>query len=255
MTRQAVAIVTGGASGIGQAIAARLRVDGFTVVAFDLRDTAVDDEPGVVADVSDAEAVDAAVREVLDRYGRIDLLVNGAGITGSRDATTCHQTTVAEWDRVLAVNLRAPFLCARAVLPTMLDQGSGHIITIVSVAGLAATPGRAAYTASKGGALLLTKSLAADYAGRGIRANAVCPGFVQTPMTQWRLDVPELRADVLRNIPTGTITQPEEIAEAVALLCSDRLPSLTGQAFVVDGGWTSTLGTARADTALDGAGG
>ena len=103
---------------------------------------------------------------------------------------------MAEWDAVFAVNVRGPFLCSRAVLPSMVARGSGHIITIASVAGLVAFPGRCAYTASKGAALMLTRSIAVDYAAAGIRANAVCPGMVYTPMTSWRLDQPELRAEV-----------------------------------------------------------
>ena len=139
----------------------------------------------------------------------------------------------------MSVNVRGPFLCSRAVLPTMLAQGSGHIITVASVAGLVAFPGRCAYTTSKGAAVLFTKSLAVDYASKGIRANAVCPGFVQTPMTQWRLDVPELRAQVESTIPMGRVAQPEEIAEAIAMLASDTLVYLTGHALVVDGGATA----------------
>ena len=113
------------------------------------------------------------------------------------------------------------------------------MITVASTAGLVVFPGRCAYTASKGAALQLTRSLAVDYAGAGIRANAVCPGFVQTPMTQWRLDVPELRARVEANIPLGRVAQPDEIAEAIVLLASDRLAYMTGHAFVIDGGWTA----------------
>jgi len=154
-------------------------------------------------------------------------------------ATVCHETPVEELDRVLAVNVRGPFLCTRAALPTMLRQGSGHIITVASVAGLIAFPGRCAYTTSKGAAVMFTKSLAVDYAAAGIRANAVCPGFVQTPMTQWRLDVPELRAEVEAHIPLRRVAQPEEIADAIALLASDRLNYLTGHALVLDGGWTA----------------
>jgi NAD(P)-dependent dehydrogenase (short-subunit alcohol dehydrogenase family) len=139
----------------------------------------------------------------------------------------------------MAVNVRGPFLCTRAVLPVMLRQGSGHVITIASVAGLVAFPGRCAYTASKGAAVQFTKSLAVDYAAAGIRANAVCPGMVETPMTRWRLDVPELRAEAEANIPLGRVARPEEIADAVALLASDRLAYMTGHTLVVDGGWTA----------------
>jgi NAD(P)-dependent dehydrogenase (short-subunit alcohol dehydrogenase family) len=256
----AVAIVTGGAAGIGRATAARLAADAYRVVVLD-RDRAGAVEAageaglGLEADVAAADSVEHAIGQVLERFGRIDLLVNNAGITGSRQATTCHATPVEEWDRVLAVNLRGPFLCSKAVLPTMLEQRSGHVINIVSIAGMVPTPGRCAYTASKGGALMLTKSLAIDYAAQGIRANAVCPGFVQTPMTQWRLDDPELRQSVLDGIPVGRTAQPEDIAEVVAILASERLAYVTGHALVIDGGWTASLGgmtsaaTALADIA------
>jgi NAD(P)-dependent dehydrogenase (short-subunit alcohol dehydrogenase family) len=150
-----------------------------------------------------------------------------------------HETPVDDWDRVFGVNVRGVFLCTRAVLPAMLAQGSGHVITVASSAGLVAFPGRAAYTASKGAALMLAKSVAVDYAAHGIRSNAVCPGFVQTPMTQWRLDVPELRAKVESAIPMGRVAQPEEIADAIAVLASGRLGYMTGTAFLVDGGWTA----------------
>ena len=119
------------------------------------------------------------------------MLVNNAGITGSQSATSCGETPVADWDAVFAVNVRGPFLCSRAVLPSMVARGAGHIITIASVAGLVAFPGRCAYTASKGAALMLTRSIAVDYAAAGIQANAVCPGMVYTPMTSWRLDQPD----------------------------------------------------------------
>jgi len=235
-----VAVVTGGASGIGLVTAERLMADGFGVAVLDLTD-----RPGTArgltirADVTDPGDVKRAFTQVLDAFGRVDVLVNNAGITGSRAATVCHETPIEELDRVLAVNVRGPFLCTRAVLPTMLRQRSGHVITVASIAGLVAFPRRCACTTSKGAAVMLTKSLAIDYATAGIRANAVCPGFVQTPMTQWRLDVPELRAEVEAKIPLGRSAQPEEIADAIALLASDRLNYLTGHALVLDGGWTA----------------
>jgi NAD(P)-dependent dehydrogenase (short-subunit alcohol dehydrogenase family) len=146
---------------------------------------------------------------------------------------------VAEWDRVFAVNARGPFLCARAALPVMLAQGAGHVITVASVAGLVAFPGRSAYTASKGAALMLARSIAADYAHAGIRSNAVCPGMVETPMTQWRLDQPALRHAVESRIPLGQVAQPDEIADAIAVLASGRLAYMTGHALIIDGGWTT----------------
>jgi NAD(P)-dependent dehydrogenase (short-subunit alcohol dehydrogenase family) len=240
MTEKRFALVTGGGSGIGQATVRRLVEDGLHVAALDVSG---DFDPaaalGVQADVTDQEAVERAVAEVRAAFGRIDVLVNNAGITGSAAATVCHETPVTEFDRVIAVNVRGPFLCSRAVLPLMLEQGSGHIITIASVAGLVVFPERFAYTTSKGAAVQLAKSIAVDYSAHGIRSNAVCPGFVQTPMTQWRLDRPELRAHVEDKIPMGRVAQADEIADAVALLASNHLTYLNGHAFVVDGGWSA----------------
>lgn len=233
-----VAVVTGGASGIGLATSRALLAENFEVAVLDLN-VADADVFQIPVDVTCADQVERAFGKVREVYGRIDVLVNNAGITGSAEATICHETPVEEWDRVQAVNVRGPFLCSRAVLPIMLSQRCGHIITIASVAGLVAFPARCAYTASKGAAVSLTRSLAVDYAQYGIRANAVCPGFVQTPMTQWRLDVPELRAVVEGNIPLGRVAQPEEIADVVAVLASGRMGYLSGHALTVDGGWTA----------------
>ena len=234
-------MVTGGGSGIGLATCARLAKDGFTVAALDLEPSAAAGIAAlsVVCDVTDEAGVDAAMAAVTSRFGAIDVLVNNAGITGSQQAARCHETPVQEWDKVQAVNVRGPFLCSRAVLPSMIARGSGHIITIASIAGLVAFPGRCAYTASKGAALMLTRSIAVDYAAAGIRANAVCPGMVYTPMTSWRLDQPELRAQVEDRIPLGRVAMTDEIADAVALLASGRLAYMTGHPLVVDGGMSA----------------
>jgi NAD(P)-dependent dehydrogenase (short-subunit alcohol dehydrogenase family) len=239
-----VAVVTGGGSGIGLATCTRLAEDGFALAVLDVDPEAAKlaagaDGVGIAADVAEEHDVERAFGEIRRTFGRIDVLVNNAGVTGSAEATICHETPVAEWDRVHAVNVRGVFLCSRAALPVMLAQQAGHVVTVASVAGQVAFPGRCAYTASKGAALMFAKSLAVDYARAGIRSNAVCPGFVQTPMTQWRLDVPELRARVEANIPMGRVAQPPEIAEAIALLASARLSYLTGHALTVDGGWTA----------------
>jgi NAD(P)-dependent dehydrogenase (short-subunit alcohol dehydrogenase family) len=242
-----VAVVTGAASGIGSATAERLAADGFVLAVLDMDgDGAVRaakaagaDGLGLEADVSDEGSVARAFARILSELGPVDVLVNNAGVTGGPAATTCHETPVEAWDQVFGVNVRGPFLCTRAVLPAMLERRSGHVITVASAAGIVAFPGRCAYTASKGAAVLFTKSLAVDYAASGIRANAVCPGMAETPMTKWRLDVPELRARVEAGIPMGRVAQPEEIADAVALLASDRLAYMTGHALVLDGGWTA----------------
>jgi len=239
-----VAIVTGGASGIGRATCARLLVDGFTLAVCDLTAEgaqAVAGDGGLAraVDVTDAAAVEAFVAEVVDRFERIDVLVNNAGIAGDQTATVLHTTPVDEWDRVLATNVRGPFLFSRNVLPVMMAQNSGHVITIASVAGQVAFPGRSAYTTSKGAALMLAKSIAVDYAAYGIRSNAVCPGMALTGMTKWRLDVPELRDAVVSRIPIGRVADADDVADLVSLLASDRIGYMTGSALVIDGGYTS----------------
>jgi NAD(P)-dependent dehydrogenase (short-subunit alcohol dehydrogenase family) len=239
-----VAVVTGGASGIGLATCRRLVADGFVLAVGDLdvsgaADAAGPDGYAAAVDVADEESVETFVGAAVERLGRIDVLVNNAGITDDRTATVLHSTPVAEWDRVMAVNVRGPFLLSRAVLPIMVAQGSGHVITIASVAGQVAFPGRSAYTTSKGAALQLARSIAVDYAAAGIRSNAVCPGMVHTGMTSWRLDVPELRAEIESRIPLGTVASPDDVADLVSVLASDRLHYLTGAALVIDGGYTA----------------
>jgi len=175
--RGKVAAITGGASGIGAGTVRRFVDEGAHVLIADLdedRGASLASELGAAAaflrtDVSKEEDVAAMVAETTDRFGRIDVLFNNAGITGSWAAARCHETPVDEWDRVLGTNLRGPFLMTRAVLPVMLAAGRGHVINLVSIGGVVAIRGRCAYTASKGGALMFTKSIAADYAADGIR--------------------------------------------------------------------------------------
>lgn len=236
-----IAIVTGAGSGIGRASCLRLRQDGMTVIALDVNvEAAAEASPHALAmDVSDAQQVADVMAEVLHRWPRIDVLVNNAGITGSSQATTAHETPVEEFDRVMAVNVRGPFLCSRAVLPSMIDAGSGHIITIASAAGIVAFPGRCAYTTSKGAALQFARSVAVDYGRMGIRSNAICPGMVETPMTQWRLDQPDLRDRTESQIPMGRVASSDEIADVVSVLASGRMGYANGAALVIDGGWTA----------------
>jgi NAD(P)-dependent dehydrogenase (short-subunit alcohol dehydrogenase family) len=237
----AVALVTGAASGIGRACVQRLLAGGTAVAAVDL-DAAAMDDLGVLAlgaDVTDDAAVRDAVALAEAELGPLDAAVNVAGITGSADAAECHVTPVDEWRRVIDVNLTGSFLVCHAVLEGMLARGGGAIVNVASVAGLVAFPGRCAYSASKGGVVQLTRSLAADYAARGIRANAVCPGMVDTPMTRWRLEQPDLHAAVLTKIPAGRVATAAEIADAVALLAGDGMPYMNGAMLVLDGGWTA----------------
>lgn len=245
-----VVLVTGAASGNGLAIASRFLDDDARVVAVDTSGEALDRTmadwsshgervASVVADVSDPEQVNAAVAVAIGRFGRLDVLVNNAGITGDRRATTVHETPIEEFDRVMAVNVRGVFLGCRAALPIMLEQGGGTIVNIASVAGIVAFPGRAAYTASKGAVIQLTKSIAVDYAARGIRANAVCPGMVHTPMTDWRLSDPVLRAAVLERIPQKEIAEATDVANAVAFLAGPEARQFNGAALIMDGGYSA----------------
>jgi NAD(P)-dependent dehydrogenase (short-subunit alcohol dehydrogenase family) len=236
-----VAIVTGAGSGIGLASSLQLQEDGMTVIALDLNvEAAAKASPNALTlDVSNADQVAEVMAEILVRWPRIDVLVNNAGITGSAQATLAHKTRVEEFDRVMAVNVRGPFLCSSAVLPSMIEAGGGHIITIASVAGIVVFPGRCAYTTSKGAALQFARSLAVDYGGMGIRSNAICPGMVETPMTQWRLDQPDLRDRTESQIPMGRVASPQEIADVVSILASGRMGYANGAALVIDGGWTA----------------
>ena len=237
-----VAVVTGGGSGIGRVTCARLHQEGFRLGVLDL-DAATARESagrgiGLGVDVSDPGAVSEAFATVEEALGPVEVLVNNAGITGSAAASRLHETPLEEWDRVMAVNVRGVYLCSQAALRSMLPRRSGHIITIASVAGMVPFPARSVYSVSKAAALLLARSIAADYAAEGIRSNAICPGMVETPMTKWRLDQPDLRAQIESRIPIGRVAQPDDIAEAVALLASDRLSYMTGHGLIVDGGWT-----------------
>jgi NAD(P)-dependent dehydrogenase (short-subunit alcohol dehydrogenase family) len=243
-THEQVAVVTGGGSGIGLATSSRLISDGFRVAVLDMdgdaaKSAAGGEGLGISANVAEPAQVEAAFAQILAEFGRVDVLVNNAGITGGPNATRCHETSVEDWELVQAVNVRGPYLCSRAALPTMITQGSGHIITVASVAGMIVFPGRCAYVASKGAALMFAKSLAVDYAKDGIRSNAICPGMVYTPMTAWRLDQDEQRAAIDRMIPIGRVAQPEDIADAIALLASGRLGYMTGSALTLDGGWSA----------------
>jgi NAD(P)-dependent dehydrogenase (short-subunit alcohol dehydrogenase family) len=236
--------VTGGASGIGKATCDRLLEEDFQLSVWDMDQdgaaaAAGAEGIGLAVDVADAGAVEKAVAATLVHFGRIDVLVNNAGITGNQQAMACHVTPVEEFDKVIGGNVRGPFLCSRAVLPTMMEQQSGHIITIASVAGMIVFPNRNAYVTSKGAALMFAKSLAVDYARYGIRSNAICPGAVYTPMMAWRLDQPEQREKIESMIPMGRTAQAEEIADAIAVLASGRMAYMNGSAVVVDGGWTS----------------
>lgn len=241
-----MAIVTGAAAGIGRAIAEAFRREGARVVVADLDAERLAEAWSHAAevvrvrvDVSRSEDCRRMVEAAKEAFGRVDVLVNNAGIAGSPKATVAHETPLEEWERILAVNLTGVFLGCYHVLPVMMAQRSGKIINIASVAGLVAFPGRCAYTASKGGVVQLTRSLAVDYAPYRINVNAICPGMIETHMTRWRLEQPELRRQVLERIPWGRVGTPEDVAGAAVFLASKEADYMTGHTLVVDGGWMS----------------
>jgi NAD(P)-dependent dehydrogenase (short-subunit alcohol dehydrogenase family) len=243
--RARVAVVTGAARGIGRVVALTLAERGYRVAANDLAEPEATlremRDAGATAlalpgDVSDEEAVRGMVRTVVDGFGRVDVLVNNAGISAIVPA---EETTLADWDRTLAVNLTGPFLTCREFGKAMLGQGSGSIVNVASVAGLLGIADRAAYNASKHGLIGLTRTLAAEWGGRGVRVNAVCPGWVKTEMDQEDRDSAGYTdADIEGRTPMARFARPEDIARAVAFLADpEQSGYVNGHALSVDGGW------------------
>ena len=243
------ALITGAASGIGAATAKRFAEEGASVGGLDLSKPA-DDAWGVVSrrapaaifrdgvDVRDEASVTTAVSEVARHLGRIDILVNAAGISSQGAAV---DVTVEEWDRVLDINLKGSFLVAKHVIPIMQAQSSGSIIHLASVEGLQGAMGSLAYNASKGGVVLITKNMAIDYGSAGIRVNCLCPGVIETPMSSM-LNTPGLekvRDQLRRKHLLDRFGKPEEVAAAALFLASDDASFVTGTTLVVDGGWTA----------------
>jgi NAD(P)-dependent dehydrogenase (short-subunit alcohol dehydrogenase family) len=235
-----VAVVTGAHGGIGRATIAVLREAGARVAGVDLdasefREALGNDDLALAADVRDPDAVRAAFATIRERLGAPDVLVNNAGI--AHRAPTL-ETSVEEWDRVLAVNLRGALLCSQAVAPAMLAAGRGSIINIASQLAIAVAAERAAYISSKAGLIGLTKVMALEWAGRGVRVNAVAPGVTRTPMVRYLEENEEAGAAFRARIPLGRFAEPDEIALACLYLASDASSYVTGHVLTVDGGYS-----------------
>ena len=244
-----VALVTGGASGIGRATALTFAREGAKLVIADLNADGgqqtvhmITEKGGeaifVRTDVSQAVAVQALISKAVETYGRLDCAHNNAGISGGGRVLTAEYTEDT-WHQVIAINLTGVWLCMKYEIPQMLSQGSGAIVNTASVAGLIGGRGIAAYAASKHGVVGLTKTAALEYAQQGIRVNCVCPGVIQTPMTERGLSDPEQKAQVIAREPIGRVGTPEEVAEAVVWLCSDATSFVTGHTMTVDGGYVA----------------
>ncbi len=241
-----VALITGAARGIGLATARRFLEEGWRVALLDIdgetleRAVASLERPGetraIVCDVADPALVAKAVATVTAHFGRLDALVNNAGVAVFKPML---ETTYDEWQRVLAVNLTGPFMLAQAVTPAMTEHGGGSIVNIASISGLRASTLRVAYGTSKAALVHLTKQQAAELASHGIRVNAIAPGPVDTAMAK-AVHSAEIRKDYHDAIPLNRYGLEEEIAEAIYFLCSDKASYITGQTLAVDGGFDAT---------------
>jgi NAD(P)-dependent dehydrogenase (short-subunit alcohol dehydrogenase family) len=246
---QKVAVVTGAGSGIGAAIATLFARQGARIVVIDLNDSAVTTVETISAaggdavarrcDVAAPDAVAATFDELHKTFGRLDILVNNAGIS---HVGTIQQTTLEDFDRLYAVNVRGVFLCTRAAVEIMLAHGGGVIVNMASIASLVGVADRFAYSMTKGAVLTMTMSVALDYVKRGIRCNCICPARVQTPFVEnyLRKNYPGREDEVRKTLeayqPIGRMGTPDEVAALALYLCSDEAAFVTGHAYPIDGG-------------------
>ena len=241
MSGPRVAIITGAAQGIGRATAARLNEQGWALGLVDLQETTVEHYGNAVSftgDITDEGFVARVVADLLSRFGRIDALVNNAGISMIQPALS---TAVNDYRKVLEVNLVAPFLLSKAVAPTMIAAGSGSIVNVASVAGMSGIAERSAYNASKHGLIGLARTLAIEWGGKGVRVNCVSPGWVKTEMDHKdQAGGSYSDSDITDHVPMGRFASPEDIANAVAFLCDSSVSGfINGAVLPVDGGWTA----------------
>jgi NAD(P)-dependent dehydrogenase (short-subunit alcohol dehydrogenase family) len=244
-----VALVTGGGSGIGRAASLRLARDGVKVMIADYvpegaeRTVKMIKESGgeaacIAVDVSVASQVELMVKRTVEHYGRLDYAFNNAGVEGTIADTISYPEDA--FDRTIAINLKAVWLCMKYEIPQILKQGGGAIVNTASTLGLVAIEGAAAYNASKHGVVGLTKTAALEFAQKNIRVNCVCPGFIRTAMVERAMDKGAVSEDQMIAIePVGRLGRPEEIAEGVSWLLSDAASFVTGHTLTIDGGWTA----------------
>ncbi|MFD9634741.1 SDR family NAD(P)-dependent oxidoreductase [Streptomyces violascens] len=248
MFKDSVVVVTGAASGIGKQTAIEFARQSARVVVADIDErlgtAVVDDLKGegldalfVKADLTSEADCENLVTAAVDTFGRLDVLVNNAGIEIS---TPLHEMSELEWDKLVDTNLKSMFLCSKHALRNMIGPAKGVIVNVCSVSGLVAWPGIAAYNATKGGVMMLTKSLAVDYAQYNIRANCVCPSIIDTPMTDTSTGHDtSIKEEKAKLNPIGRLGTPEDVANAILFLASDKSSFITGAALTVDGGYTA----------------
>ena len=237
-----VAIVTGGASGIGEFTVREMLKQGAKVVIADFNDAGgqkLADELGenvsfIHVDVSNEEQVEAMVKHSVDTFGKVDILFSNAGI-GAIGST--HELTLEEWNKTISINLSGVFLCAKYALKEMVKQGSGSIVNCSSILGHVGQAATASYTAAKGGVVNMTRALALEYASQGIRVNAVCPGYIKTPLLDQLDDA--MMQHLVSLHPLGRLGESHEVANAVVFLASDEASFVTGANLLVDGGYTA----------------
>ncbi len=245
-----VSIVTGAASGIGRACSLEFAQQGSNVAVVDINDSAGLETVAAVeaaggdalylhCDVSDADEVRGMIRAVADRHGRIDVLLNNAAYLRGFSSVT--ESDDDEWDRAIRTTLTGVYLCSKYALPRIIESGGGSIISMASVGGIVAFKDNAAYCAAKAGVIMLMKSIAADYGSRGVRANAIAPGAIDTPLNDRYRDDADVQAMWARKSLVGRpLAAPSEVAAAAVFLASDEASFVTGATLPVDGGWTAT---------------